>query len=411
MAAGTIVSGGFPGRVAQEVQPNPKCNGCLHFDGQAGRTGACTIGLRPWNCGDGDAADIGYAPITRGAGAYLPGMSNRSAQASQVGLQETDELTGAGSVRPVTFQQVSLGEEHVHFVKSLVSQHTTLQKSMCRLCQSSSMIGTAPPNIGYQFCTCAPIEARIIAKALVQKLSNLERSVIDLDDLTAFVYDVAKAGFKRMEKATFYQVHGKYEVTPSGKGQQHVDFHPKGGGAPHRVGTFDTHRQARHAAEKHHQRFASGTGADNAPSATSEAKTRALKVPKSAHTPPGMPSMKDAVSVAKDTKKGGGDDDELEKGDVEKSLRWSHKAPGEAKTSHGKYTVAAHPDGGHTVTYTSKETGKSHAKTFASHREALGAVTEHHIKNRPPPKPRKKKDPNAPKAPKGAGAGGCPPCP
>jgi hypothetical protein len=101
-----------------------------------------------------------------------------------------------------------------------------------------------------------------------------------------------------------------------------------------------------------------------------------------------------------------------EEEDTEKSLRWSHKAPGEAKTSHGKYTVGAHPDGGHTVTYTNKATGKSHAKTFKTHREALGAVTEHHIKNRPPPKPRKKKDPNAPKqlTARAGASPHCPPC-
>lgn len=106
------------------------------------------------------------------------------------------------------------------------------------------------------------------------------------------------------------------------------------------------------------------------------------------------------------------EDAELE---LVKSLRWSHKVSGEASTSHGKYTV--HHDtetGHHIVTYHAKGADKAIRKKFASHREALGAVTEHHLANRPPPKPRKKKDPNAPKKPKGAGAapaGGCPPCP
>jgi hypothetical protein len=98
--------------------------------------------------------------------------------------------------------------------------------------------------------------------------------------------------------------------------------------------------------------------------------------------------------------------------DIIKSLRWSHKKPGTAATSHGKYHVAAGADGKHTVTYTHKVTGRTETGTYGSEREALGAVTQHHLKNRPAPKPRKKKDPNAPKkltARAGAPAH-CPPC-
>lgn len=266
MSAGTVISGGFPGRVAQEVQPNPKCNGCLHFDGQAGRTGACTIGSRPWLCGEGDAADIGYAPIARGAGTYLPGMSNTGVHAPAVGDQEVADLFGAGSTRPVSFQQVSLGEEHVHFVKSFVENHTLIQKSMCRLCKSAGALGTTHSNIAPQVCTCETIAARDVAKALMPRLSNRERSVVTLEDATGFVYEVAKAGFnsRAMEKATFFHQHGKYEVSPAGKGSHHVDFHPRSGGAPARVGTFGSPKEARNAADRHSQRFAAGTGSEHA---------------------------------------------------------------------------------------------------------------------------------------------------
>ena len=313
MAAGTVISGGFPGRVAQEVQPNPKCNGCLHFDGQGGRTGVCTIGLRPWLCGEGDASDIGYAPISRGAGTYLPGMSSRSVQAPHAGDQDASDLYGAGSTRGVQFQQVSLGEEHVHFVKSIVENHNAVQRSMCRLCKSTgSTLGTTHSNIGPQVCTCEPIAARDIAKALMPRLSNRERSVVTFEDATGFVYEVAKAGFdaRAMSKGTFYHQHGKYEVSPSGSGQHHVDFHPRGGGKPTRVATVDSHKEGRRAADTHALRFASGTGADNAG-----------HKPKSTHTPAGLPSMKDAVSVAK------------------KALSWSDHPTGQkqATTEHGAY--------------------------------------------------------------------------
>lgn len=115
--------------------------------------------------------------------------------------------------------------------------------------------------------------------------------------------------------------------------------------------------------------------------------------------------------------------------ELEKSLRWAHHEPSEtppthdvAKTSHGKYHVSRTPDanGHHTVTYTTKRPkgsprgtkGETFTGKFASHQEALGAVVQHHLKNRPVQKPRKKKDPNAPKKVKAPAArpDGCPPC-
>lgn len=196
MPAGTVISGGFPGRVAQEVQPNQKCEGCLHYDRQAGRTGACTIGERPWNCGDGEAQEVGYAPLHHGAGSYLPDLSNHGVHAPEVDLQGSSDLYGVGSTRPVTFHQVSLGEEHVHLVKSLVENHTRMQKSQCRLCLMQGSHGTAPANVGYQVCTCAPIQAETVAKAIEGRMGNALRVAVPFDDLVEWVRDVAKAGFR-----------------------------------------------------------------------------------------------------------------------------------------------------------------------------------------------------------------------
>lgn len=179
------------------MQPNPKCHGCLHYDGQAGRTGACTIGLRPWLCGDGGAAEIGYAPITHGAGTYLPDMSNHGAHAREVETQYVSDLYGSGSVKPVAVQTVSLGGEAVDFIKSMVDRHMVFERSVCRLCKSAgTTIGATPFANDPQVCTCEPIKATDVAKALVDRMSNRERARMSLDDVTQFVYDVAKAGYK-----------------------------------------------------------------------------------------------------------------------------------------------------------------------------------------------------------------------
>lgn len=200
MSAGTVISGGFPGRIAREVTPNQKCEGCLHYDRQVGQIGACTIGDSPWKCGEGDAPDIGYAPITRGAGSYLPDMSNHGSHAPEVEPQHVGDLYGSGSTRPVVVHQVSLGEEHVHLVKSILERHAGLQKSQCLRCSMRGTHGTSPHNAGAQVCTCQPIGAEVIAKAIVSRMSNAQRAENSLDDITQWVRDVAKAGFRLLPR-------------------------------------------------------------------------------------------------------------------------------------------------------------------------------------------------------------------
>lgn len=203
MAAGTVISGGFPGRVAQEVQPNPKCGGCLHYDPQGGRTGVCTIGDRPWNCGDGADPGIGYAPLvnrTTQTGDLID-LVNHGAHAPEVDPQGSSALHGSGSTRPVTFVQVSLGEEHAHLVKSMMLRHADLQKSQCPLCSMRGGRGGVPAGAGFQSCTCCPIEATAIAKAVVSRMSNAERAEVTSDPgwvegVADWVREVVKAGFK-----------------------------------------------------------------------------------------------------------------------------------------------------------------------------------------------------------------------
>ena len=188
---GTVMSDGFPGRIAREVTPNPKCSGCLHYDGQGGRTGVCSIGWPgPWQCGDGGAQDIGYAPVGKGAGSYLPDLSNYDPQAPQAETQFVSKLYGDGQTRPVTFKQQSLGEEEVDFVKSYVVDHVRLQRSMCRLCNSRGLIGASPFNVAPQECTCSDPNVRDVAKALVARLSNRQRSRLTADQVVEFVSEV-----------------------------------------------------------------------------------------------------------------------------------------------------------------------------------------------------------------------------
>ena len=41
-------------QVSTTVQPNKKCEGCLHYEPQRSKGGLCLVALQPWNCGEGD---------------------------------------------------------------------------------------------------------------------------------------------------------------------------------------------------------------------------------------------------------------------------------------------------------------------------------------------------------------------
>lgn len=56
---GRMGVGDYGGQMSMRVDPNPKCNGCLHYDQNMG---ACEIGMVPTVCGDGTYPEIGYAP-------------------------------------------------------------------------------------------------------------------------------------------------------------------------------------------------------------------------------------------------------------------------------------------------------------------------------------------------------------
>jgi len=269
MAAGTVISGGFPGRVAQEVQPNPKCSGCLHFDGQGGRTGICTIGTKPWMCGDGDAQDIGFAPIARGAGKYLPDMSNHSVQAREVETQFVSDLYGSGSTRPVKFQEVKLNEGHSLLVKSYYDRYMEMQRTMCRLHQGhgQSYGMAAPSNFDAQVCSCSNPSTRDMAKSLVPQLGNRERAMLEFEDVVEFVEDVVRAGFQRIEKAVFPAgKYGKFVTSHVGdksgtgmlresSGRMHVHFHPADGSEPVHVGTSASPAYAKKLINGHQDRM------------------------------------------------------------------------------------------------------------------------------------------------------------
>ena len=170
----------LPGQYAQSVNPNPKCESCLHYDSQQGPTGACMIGLRPWLCGDGDAPEMGYAPLTN-IGPTLP-----------VGSTCPQRLGTEGHDGPdVPMKLVTLGDDYVTAVSAIVSEREALMKMSCPLHQQAiKSMGQYHHSYEEQECRCIPVTDVEVAKALVPLLSNAVRQYVSAQELVDFVGDV-----------------------------------------------------------------------------------------------------------------------------------------------------------------------------------------------------------------------------
>lgn len=199
---GTVISGGFPGLVAREVQPNLKCHWCMHFSPQAGRFGVCEVGLQPATCGDGDSPQTGYAPAS-GPAATSDFENAPHSQAPEVEMQEAAEPLYAqvtNTKMPIKWDV--LGEEHVTMVKGWAREWEDRQRALCPMHQGSggAAQGTSHFNAGYQLCKCEPVDHGHVTKALAANLSNYAREVLDISDVHHFV-DGALTGKNSFEIA------------------------------------------------------------------------------------------------------------------------------------------------------------------------------------------------------------------
>lgn len=151
------------GQVARTVTPNPKCQGCMHYDSQRGRTGICEIGLSPSICGDGVNPTIGYAPMT------TQGPTLFDVHAPNAGTPQQ------GPMPVAAIRIMVLGEEHANMVKS--EYHRIKQENACRSC-SEVRKGTVTQFSINEGCKCKPVKMSAIVETLEKSLSNFELAVL-----------------------------------------------------------------------------------------------------------------------------------------------------------------------------------------------------------------------------------------
>ncbi len=173
----------YCGQLAQTVQPNAKCAGCLHFNKDRGPTGVCEIGTRPAVCGDGNSPVIGYAPVDR----LTPEYPIVMAPVAQARSKDAPLF-----VVPV---QV-LGEEHAQMVKSIEHELVSQVQSRCSLHQQMSKGGNGFVSVHtpshLMSCSCTPVSSSVIAKSVMSRLSNAASVFFAPVEIAVFVDDIRK---------------------------------------------------------------------------------------------------------------------------------------------------------------------------------------------------------------------------
>lgn len=209
------------GILATTVNPNPKCEGCLHYAANQGPTGVCQLGLRPFNCGDGDAPRIGYAPVVATGPDTAP---------DAVTSVQAPVVSGEPS-REVAQKTVFLGEEYVGLAKSMYEEMARESSANCPLHQQRS-VGSGQSNLACATmlkCTCAPVDEQSLVKAFSASLSNALRHELDEQAIIAFVRK-ATAAVKKREVSLFAP-----GTRPSWD-KPHYDYPKHQGAAPGEVG-------------------------------------------------------------------------------------------------------------------------------------------------------------------------------
>lgn len=170
----------FPGVIAQEVSPNPKCNGCLHYHSNGGTSGVCQVGLRPWLCGEGDNQIAGYSPLA-GQKPTDPGdMAEGGHAASDIAQQ----------VVPMSL--TVLGDEHAELTKSIHDELQAIERKVCPFHQNSTHANKSYAHVEDPTCNCKRIASKSIARRLYKSLQNNERVHVTEDDVLFFVRGVRK---------------------------------------------------------------------------------------------------------------------------------------------------------------------------------------------------------------------------
>lgn len=190
--------------VQRTIAPNPKCNGCLHYETRAT---ACLVALTPTECGEGSEPHAGYAPISqlKPASPHQPPQSSAQANAGPNGASDTANNQGLENM-PMQI----LGDEAPQLaavLQSVAQVAVSKSQSSCIACQRGPSTGRVSPSLASYMSTphsCTYQVTEPMVKAVLDGVAPRIRRKLTTDSVEEFLEaameDISKGhvGFSKL---------------------------------------------------------------------------------------------------------------------------------------------------------------------------------------------------------------------
>lgn len=107
------------------VPQNSKCEGCVHYDGNAAaKGGACEVGTMPQVCGSGTDKKYGYAPLAEMGPDEIDDLATPTVNGSVGTMNEYGEIE-----KTIEMKRVCLGDEDLTIAKRIHGELVSMKKS------------------------------------------------------------------------------------------------------------------------------------------------------------------------------------------------------------------------------------------------------------------------------------------
>lgn len=175
------------GQLANIVNPNPKCRGCLHY---LDAPSACEIGLNPAICGDGSTPVQGYAPIE---------STGPDPTVTEEPGDSVTESARAGTPRGRDIPLVPISTSHLGDASELLALSQRMIPDLKKAAKEGCSVhgfndgGMGIGNIHASIiqtharCHCLPFTVDDCAKAIHDELGARLRNRVSIKQVKAFI--------------------------------------------------------------------------------------------------------------------------------------------------------------------------------------------------------------------------------
>ena len=164
------------------VSPNSKCEGCVHYNGNAqSKGGACEVGQQPSMCGSGTEPKYGYAPLAELSADEIDDLATPCINGNIGAMNENGHIE-----KTIMMKRVCLGDEDLTIAQRIAGVlEKNISKSMGYAQGIVSLYCDA--HLAQQFDKPLPL-AYVVAKSLYdQHFAPRKQRKYDLEDVLDFL--------------------------------------------------------------------------------------------------------------------------------------------------------------------------------------------------------------------------------